>query len=462
MVHMLDVQERFMSGKIIEEKEYDMRLLPAKLKELAEKYDVSYSPEDDIIPAKIDSQVKAIFDAAVELIEDLGFYNPDTRRTATFTKKELMAHIRRVPKITHHGIGQQKITSINRKPEDNHMPAVECGTYGTPITDEVYVQLNAGFAMEGDRLWSAALRQLDGRYDVIAGAPSECIAGLTEAHRMREALIRAGKPGMQLIGVGGASKETTVYSSFNEEGGFRKDVDCVLISFPAEMKMPWDYLNRSAWCQMRGILQNTCSQTILGGYAGGPATSAICHVAENIGITAVTNSAQMDIASVCDMNGFFANPKVAWANARTILAIKGFYAKNTWGGFGPCSGPCTEENLLEIANLIPLYHACGMDWICGNVSTIGVLEDHQTPFEIRFQREVHKAIQGISLKDANHLYTSTLPLFIDKLDVTHHEPAGKKFQECYDITTLTPSQEWLDIYDNVKKKLADYGYDWKS
>jgi len=33
---------------------------------------------------------------------------------------------------------------------------------------------------------------------------------------------------------------------------------------------------------------------------------------------------------------------------------------------------------------------------------------------------------------------------------------GKSFQECYDLKTVTPSQEYLEIWKNVKKELENF------
>jgi len=38
---------------------------------------------------------------------------------------------------------------------------------------------------------------------------------------------------------------------------------------------------------------------------------------------------------------------------------------------------------------------------------------------------------------------------------------GKKFQECYDVKTLTPKKEWQEIYARVKRELEDIGLDFK-
>jgi methylamine--corrinoid protein Co-methyltransferase len=36
---------------------------------------------------------------------------------------------------------------------------------------------------------------------------------------------------------------------------------------------------------------------------------------------------------------------------------------------------------------------------------------------------------------------------------------GKKFQECYNLDTLRPSQEYLDIYENAMHTISLCGMD---
>ena len=39
-------------------------------------------------------------------------------------------------------------------------------------------------------------------------------------------------------------------------------------------------------------------------------------------------------------------------------------------------------------------------------------------------------------------------------------PIGKRFDECYNLETLEPTQEYLDLYERVKGKLSGFGLDY--
>ncbi len=36
-------------------------------------------------------------------------------------------------------------------------------------------------------------------------------------------------------------------------------------------------------------------------------------------------------------------------------------------------------------------------------------------------------------------------------------PAGLRFQECYDVKTVKPTAEYLQVYDNAMQQLRDAG-----
>ena len=40
-------------------------------------------------------------------------------------------------------------------------------------------------------------------------------------------------------------------------------------------------------------------------------------------------------------------------------------------------------------------------------------------------------------------------------------PAGKTFQECYDVKTVKPTKEYLEVYDKAVATLRDMGLDIK-
>ena len=65
----------------------------------------------------------------------------------------------------------------------------------------------------------------------------------------------------------------------------------------------------------------------------------------------------------------------------------------------------------------------------------------------------------MKISDANEVLNKLTPLY-----AAHYTdaPAGKKFQECYDVTTVRPTKEYLEVYDKAVATLADIGFEMKN
>jgi hypothetical protein len=74
--------------------------------------------------------------------------------------------------------------------------------------------------------------------------------------------------------------------------------------------------------------------------------------------------------------------------------------------------------------------------------------------EARMMGEVSRATAGVEIETVNEI--------LDKLVASYENdyanaPAGKTFQECYDIATVTPTDEYVSVYEGARKKLEDLG-----
>ncbi|MCD4807463.1 MAG: monomethylamine:corrinoid methyltransferase, partial [Methanococcoides sp.] len=36
-------------------------------------------------------------------------------------------------------------------------------------------------------------------------------------------------------------------------------------------------------------------------------------------------------------------------------------------------------------------------------------------------------------------------------------PEGKRFQDCYDVATVTPTDEYVKVYEGARRKLEEFG-----
>lgn len=70
--------------------------------------------------------------------------------------------------------------------------------------------------------------------------------------------------------------------------------------------------------------------------------------------------------------------------------------------------------------------------------------------------EVAYAATKLKRADANQLVKALLSRYEERIK-QQNPPLGKKFYECHNPSTLTPSSEYMEIYLQVKKELEDLG-----
>ena len=114
-----------------------------------------------------------------------------------------------------------------------------------------------------------------------------------------------------------------------------------------------------------------------------------------------------------------------------------------------------HEEAGEVAAGAMVGAVCGLHQH-GIGATGGSLTDHTSGLEARFQAEVAHAALGKTRAEINQLTLDCLKKYQEKLA----EPnLGKPFPEVYNLETLEPTQEWLDIYQQVKDGLTGMGLD---
>lgn len=193
---------------------------------------------------------------------------------------------------------------------------------------------------------------------------------------------------------------------------------------------------------------------IYGGYAGGLEETAIIDVASSI------NAFVMSGAS-WHLDG---PVHIRWGstNTRETLAVAGWscaaISNHTDFMMGnqyyPCAGPCTEMCFLELAAQAITDSASGREILSGVAAAKGVVTDKTTGMEARMMGEVARSAAGVDIAEINKI--------LDKLVASYEKnygtaPAGKTFQECYDIKTVTPTDEHVKVYEEARKKLEGFG-----
>lgn len=80
----------------------------------------------------------------------------------------------------------------------------------------------------------------------------------------------------------------------------------------------------------------------------------------------------------------------------------------------------------------------------------GRLSNYITPMEVKWMAEVFKSAAGMNREEANRIIKVLLVKYEDKLKTP---PDGQSIFECYDVKTMTPSEEYVAFYKVMKQEL---------
>ena len=187
--------ERAISGPKMDENEWDRSIIPQTAKKLKEKYNLKFD-KSVIIPTDED-MLDRLFQAGLEMLSTCGTFCTDTSRVIKYTKDEIMMAMAGAPREVVIGEGRDARRMVARKFDDPTPPLCQGGPTGAPVSENIFVETHEAFAREPlvDCI-------VDGVFDTIYGhplkshTPWDIAASKAEAISLREAVRRAGRPGM--------------------------------------------------------------------------------------------------------------------------------------------------------------------------------------------------------------------------------------------------------------------------
>ena len=289
---------------------------------------------------------------------------------------------------------------------------------------------------------------------VIPGTPLEILAAQRDAVQAREAIRKAGRPGIHIEDMAVPLTCAGKIATFMPEIGMRPS-DGLLVSQIPELKTDYDQLSRVAYLSSVGMHIVDLMTPLIGGLGGGAQGTAIVTVASHLlGVIcyAVSYHFMGHMSLQWSHNtgplGLWVQAMAGQALARNtpVVSVNDLYTR---------SGLGTKELFWEIAAGAMIGAACGLHQH-GIGATGGSRTDHTSGLEARFQAEVAHAALGKTRAEVNQLALVCLEKYQDKLA----EPnLGKPFPELYDLETLEPTREWQDIYHHVRLELSTMGLD---
>ena len=190
-----DVYERFVKGKKVKVEDWDYKVIPENLTALKEKYNIKID-ENTIIPEDKEL-INNLFLAGMEMLVTTGYYCQDLGRVMHVTEEEVWEGIKKTPKKLILGEGRDIARFYPRHGNSPVKPIIQGGPTGSPISEDVFVQVMQSYAQEGvvDDLVDGVMTTIEG-HPAKAGTPYEIRATMAELRATKEARERAGRPGL--------------------------------------------------------------------------------------------------------------------------------------------------------------------------------------------------------------------------------------------------------------------------
>ena len=454
MIDFLEVFRRSQTGRRFSEMEFDLAF-DRELKDTVKKYGITYDPENPI-PSN-DQMADNLFEAGLEFYERIGTYCVDSQRVIKFTREEILEALVTAPTNPVFGEEKDAKTLLVRPPESDLPPWSFIGAVGAACTDEYLLStLVEGYGRIplADSITTPSIKKFNGM-TVLANTPLEILACIRTVELSRSALRKAGRPGMPIMN-SIASAVTDASKIAGSQFGLRPS-DGWAVGSMAEMKINYERMNEIAYVVSLGgnILAET--SPMLGGYCGGPEGVAVTNVAYHLQGILVQRGVLQISFPIHFKYSCNTSRDVLWAISLSNQAI----SRNSHFPLitieilsaGPATEMCFRENAAQVIT----------DLVSGgNFEGPGVGKnvhvDHQNPWEAKFSIEVAYATVGMKRDRANEIVKDLLSKYESKIP---EPPAGKRFQECFNIETLEPTNEYVDLYEKMKNEMTKYGLKFK-
>lgn len=444
---LIDVLQRAESGPIMDEADFERKLIGPTTKRLIEEYDINYSGEEYVNCD--DELADRVFQAALDLAGEVGIFNQSTSRRILWTRAEIQEELKAAPSVASLGAGDEQFFITARKPDDRKRMSVLGGVVGIPFPEDMYIPLLLSFLKQDifDSIDGPSLETAYGQ-PIKAGTGFEVLGAWREAELVLEALEISGQPGRAVSAVelaptalGGLAGVTW--------GGYRP-FDRHHVPMTSELKTNNDLLAIITHINNLGGVIGAYYNPIYGGHAGGGEGVAVLAAAGLILSYQLTLGHTFCTRPTHPFLGCDTTPEILWATSLATQALARNSNLMTATLAGPAGGPGTKTIVYENAAFALMALSSGISELLASHSAGGAVPRHGSGLDARICVEVARTMQGISREEANQLVKKIVPLYESDLE---KKPIGKPFEEVYNLETIEPTPEWQSIYDQARDDL---------
>lgn len=453
MPNLLDYTERATTGPVLSEDAFNMKVLIPSIRKVVKEYSIRYDRQSPVMAD--DEMADRLFEAALDLVTRTGVYCDATNRVIHLDRREMLEAVENLPEGSYFGEGRDRRLYRPRQTGDQNPPWCQVGSGVVASSEETAMAVVEGYGSipQARSVCVPALNQVRGM-PVIGGSPLEIYATIASVQAARKALWRCGRPGLPIMNLIASATTAvgTIAGSFPAFG--LRPSDAWLIDFLAEMKVNFETLNRLAFVQSIGSNVGSTALPILGGYAGGPEGTALVMTAYYLlGITLFRGNYHM----TCPVHfrfGCSTTRDSLWVFSAVGRAASRHTRYPDLALAYAVAGPCTRMYFYEAAAVSLACVPSGYGGLQTVIPAKAVLDDGITPMEGLFNVEMAHAATGVEAGQANEWVNRLLEKYEHRIE---DSPRGQRYQECYDLKTRKPKEEYVRLHDETKGELARMG-----
>ncbi|MCS7098615.1 MAG: monomethylamine:corrinoid methyltransferase [Candidatus Methanomethyliaceae archaeon] len=442
-----EVLDRAETGQYMDERDFDLKIVAKRCKELVKEHDIKFNPSEIITTD--DSMADDVFEAGMKLALDTGIYCISTKRIIKFNEEEIKEGMETAPREVIVGEGRDARVLYARGIEDARRPIICGGQAGATIPEEWYVPMAMSYMKEPliDMINHGGIAIVEGR-KVRTHSPLEIQATRRELSMLREAAARSGRPGIGLIA--GESSVSALGDLAIASERYMRTCDSHLVALLNELKTDYDRLSKAVNFTEYGAYNVTLVDPIIGGYAGGPEGVAICFIASFL-LGRLLYKSEYHICHPIHFRYVSTSAVECMWNLNIVGQAMARNAKFIiMGDVWTSAGAGSEMIFYEIAantitNVVTGTHPLG-------VSATNGKYPHASGLETKFMAEIAIASTKLNRRNANEIVVNLAKKYKDRMS---NPDIGKPFPELYDVRKVVPKSEWMELYRRMKEEIGE-------
>jgi hypothetical protein len=438
MIDLIDVFERADDGLLIPDTDYYMKRFVPALAEIIGRYQIKWDKQT--IVNTDNDLADRVFQAAIDLLAEVGAYCPDTNRVMNFSREEILTAVEQVPKAARFGEGREAKTMYGRNADDDSVPWIHVGG-GIYTTDEqIYLDTVEGLASIGivNSLSVPSILHLRGK-DARVRSPQEVLSAIKTVILAREGIRRSGRTGLPIInGISAASNSVSMIAAAAPQFGLRTS-DGFLIDFLSEMMVNYEALQKVAYFNSLSANIGSTSTPLFGGYAGGAEGVAVLATCYLIMGNLIYRGSYHYNAPLHQNLRISSTKPLLWAIGMSNQAN----ARNT-------KYPVVNLPYLAGGAGTKMYHYEMAAYMLAVVPSGGNI----------FSGHPAKSVEPNSLLPKDHQLHAEIGLATVKYSREEAEPLAQKFYEKYQkhIKNPTAGFRYEQVYDLKTRKIVNQDY----